>query len=197
MQGFDDDRYLMHFLKEGDYAAFETVYVRYCTKYRQFILAMVKDSDIADDITQNVFMKLWKNREKLDEKLSLTAYLYVMAKYEIFNHFRMLRNRRTSAMSQLGSDISQVMRNPASSTPFEELTFSELSNKVAELIERMPPKRREIFKMSRFNHLSTKEIATKMGISPRTVEEHIHLALKDLKKNVDNPILLLFVCLYL
>ncbi|MDO5446892.1 MAG: RNA polymerase sigma-70 factor [Prevotellaceae bacterium] len=187
----------MRFLKEGDYAAFETLFTRYREKYRQFISAMVKDNDVADDIAQNIFMKLWINREKLDENLSLTAYLYVMSKYEIFNHFRMLRNRRTSAMSELGAGISKVIENPAASTPFEELTFSELSNKVANLIEQMPPKRREIFRMSRFEQLSTKDIASKMGISPRTVEEHIHLALKDLKKNVNNPVLLLFVFLYL
>lgn len=186
MRGLDDDRYLMHFLKEGDYAAFEMVYVRYCTKYRQFILAMVKDSDIADDITQNVFMKLWKNREKLDENLSLTAYLYVMSKYEIYNHFRMLRNHRTSVMSKLGAEISQVTQNPEATTPFEGLSFMELNQKVTVLIEQMPPKRREIFKMSRFDDMTAKEIAHKMGISPRTVEEHIHLALKELKKNLKN-----------
>ena len=196
MREINDDKYLTRYLKEGNYAAFETLFARYHDKFRHFIQAMVKDDDVADDISQNIFMKLWINHEKLDETLSLTAYLYVLSKYEIFNHFRMLRNRRTSALSQVGADISQIIQSPASSTPFEELTFNELSKKVTDLIESMPPKRREIFKMSRFEHLTAKEISSKMGISPRTVEEHIHLALKDLKKNVSNPVFLLFIYLY-
>lgn len=176
-----DDKYLMKFLKVGDYAAFEAIFNKYHEKYLKFIIGMVKDTDVAEDITQNIFLKLWINRNNINENLSLPAYLYVMSKYEIYNHFRALRNHKTACFSEILTSSDTMFTLASNCTPFDELTFSELNAKVMELIDRMPPKRRVIFKMNRFDRKTAFDIASEMGISVRTVEKHIELALKYLK----------------
>ena len=190
----NEDSMLIKLLKDGDYDAFEKLFRKYRPVYLRFIRGMVKDDNIADDIAQNIFLKVWTHRESLDETLSLPAYLYVLAKYEIYNHFRSLRIRKTTAFSQVAT--SALLENPSIHTPHEELSFNELNAKVTSLIESMPPKRRQIFMMSRFDDMTSKEIGAQLGISPRTVEKHIELAMKDLRSKIQSPVLLLFFMMY-
>ncbi|MCQ2113496.1 MAG: RNA polymerase sigma-70 factor [Bacteroidaceae bacterium] len=191
MQSEHSDRIMICLLKQGDYEAFELFFSRYRSKYYYFILKLVKDNDVAQDIVQNIFMKLWVNRENLDENLALPAYLYVMAKHEICNHFRAIRNHKTSAIDE---GCMSLVTNLA--TPYEDLTFAELSEKVNKLIDALPPKRRRIFKMSRIEHIKAQDIANELGISVRTVEKHLELALRTLRGKINTPVLFLFFITY-
>ena len=138
---------------------------------------MVKNPAIAEDISQNSFMKLWLNRFTLQPGLSVKNYLYVIARNEAINYLRSAQTKNVGLGAQ--QDIHQQDPTVADWTSFAE-TNALLKNK----IEALPPQRRTIFKMSRYEHLSNIEIAVKLNLSVRTVEKHIELALKDLRRSI-------------
>ena len=92
------DSSLISAVKKGDKGAYEQLFVRYYPTLLRFIHGMLKDNHMAEDIAQNIFMKLWIHREKLDSTQSLKNYLFVLAKHEIFNIFKA---KRTTMLSLL------------------------------------------------------------------------------------------------
>lgn len=162
-------------IKNGDVQCFEELFIKYYSHFNQFIFGLVKDEWISEDITQNTFIKVWVNREKLQSNLSIHSYLYVIAKYEVYNHFRSKQNQ---IVDRFLDGVHDTVVTPSAEN---ELFWNEMQKAIADTIETMPEKRRAIFKMSRFEHKSAKEIAEIMHISARTVEKHIELALRELR----------------
>ena len=162
-------------IKNGDVQCFEELFIKYYSHFNQFIFGLVKDEWISEDITQNTFIKAWVNREKLQSNLSIHSYLYVIAKYEVYNHFRSKQNQ---IVDRFLDGVHDTVVTPSAEN---ELFWNEMQKAIADTIETMPEKRRAIFKMSRFEHKSAKEIAEIMHISARTVEKHIELALRELR----------------
>lgn len=170
------DMRLIHEIKKGSVKGFEILFLKYYPRFSSFIFGLVKDEWIAEDIAQNVFMKVWIHRESLQEDQSMQAYLYVLAKYEVYNHFRAKHNRVVDRY------IDGIHDNEIQNSEVEDkLHMEELQRSIYAAIESMPEKRREIFKMSRYQHKQAKEIAEITGLSIRTVEKHIELALRDLR----------------
>ena len=95
------DSSLISAVKKGDKGAYEQLFVRYYPTLLRFIHGMLKDNHMAEDIAQNIFMKLWIHREKLDSTQSLKNYLFVLAKHEIFNIFKAKRTTMLSLLPQL------------------------------------------------------------------------------------------------
>lgn len=170
------DALLIRGISQGNVKAFESLFLKYYPRFYPFILRLVKDEWVAEDIAQNTFMKVWLHREALKEEQSIQAYLYVISKYEIYNHFR---SKRTQIVDRFVNGVHDNII-PIDDTE-ENLDYEELQHAIRHAIESIPPRRREIFKMSRFQHLSAKEIADITGLSVRTVEKHIELALRDLR----------------
>ena len=158
------DSSLISAVKKGDKGAYEQLFVRYYPTLLRFIHGMLKDNHMAEDIAQNIFMKLWIHREKLDSTQSLKNYLFVLAKHEIFNIFKA---KRTTMLSLL-----------------PQLNYAELNELLIKNISKMPPQRQLIFRMRRCEHLSNREIAERLGLSVRSVDKHIELALKDLHNSI-------------
>jgi RNA polymerase sigma-70 factor (ECF subfamily) len=165
-------------LKTGDIASYEELYRKYYATFRVFIKGMIKDETTAEDIVQNIFMKVWINRAKLNETLSIKNYLYVLAKHEVLNH---LRSKHSSLLRLKEAFAENV---PDKDNTDERYNLTEMQSIVDNVIQQMPDKRRQIFKMSRDEYLSNKDIAHQLGLSVRTVDKHIELALKDIRKQV-------------
>lgn len=163
----------------GDINAFKLIFDRYYPQVRFFTLGIVKDSFVADDIAQNVFIKVWTKRELIDSGRKFNSYLYSITKNEITDYFRSLvisesldnalylkDNDHTDEMIESAYDLSHI----------KELVMTEVEN--------MPPQRRTVFIMSRLQGLSNDEIATKLDISKRTVERHLNMALHILREKL-------------
>ena len=171
-----NDSELISAIIRGDVGAYEQLFVRYYPTLLRFIHGMLKDNHMAEDIAQNIFMKLWIHREKLDSTQSLKNYLFVLAKHEIFNIFKAKRTTMLSLLPQLNDrDIEDRGYSIE-----EQYNYAELNELLIQNISKMPPQRQLIFRMSRCEHLSNREIAERLGLSVRTVDTHIELALKDL-----------------
>lgn len=173
------DNELIFAIIRGDVSAYEQLFVRYYPTVMHFIRGMLKDEHMAEDIAQNVFMKLWIHREKLDCMQSVKNYLFVLAKHEIYNIFKAKRTTMLSLLPQMSD------RDVADHTSAEEhYNYTELNALLMQGISKMPPQRQLIFRMSRYEHLSNREIAERLGLSTRTVDKHIELALKDLHNSL-------------
>ena len=137
---------------------------------------MCHDEDEAENLTQDIFLKLWTKRERLRGIDDLDAYIFTVAHHETLNF---IRHSLTLTMTPIGN--AAVSRDSGDDTE-RDLEYQELLNMVYAEISHMPEKRRKIFLMSREEGLSNQEIADRLGISRRTVEAHISAALRDLRR---------------
>lgn len=174
-----EDSRLIALLREGDPLSFEILFQKYYVRFYNFVFNLTKNSQAAEDIIQNVFMKIWINRASLRPDQSIHNYIYVLSKREMLNH---IRDRKAYV---------QVERLVMAEQPSEEVTdqsmaLKELDERIRRFIADMPEQRRKVFLLSRYRGLTNKEIAEMMGLSVRTVDRHINLALTSLKKEFMN-----------
>lgn len=168
---------LLH--QEVGVQAYERIFHRYYPMVLNFVKGMLKDNAMAEDVAQNIFMKLWVNRHSLSPDQSLKNYLCVIARNEVIN---ILKSKHSKSII-LPSVMPEAHLYDRSTE--EWFNYSETNARLQKDIESMPAQRRTVFKMSRYEHLSNLEIAVKLNLSVRTVEKHIELALKDLRKSVN------------
>ena len=166
---------LLRQLIRGDIAGYEVLFHKYYPTFFAFIKGMTKETAVAEDIAQNIFMKVWLNREKLDAAKSIRNYLFVLAKHEIYNYFR-TKSRTFTTESKGGGNL------PSRNEIEEKLDLAETAEQVETIVGKMPPQRQQIFRMSRFEHMPSREIAEQLNLSVRTVDKHLELALKELRK---------------
>ena len=162
-------------LRQGDKESFrELVNSRY-SLYLSFANALLKDTDAAKDIVQNVFLKLYLHRDRLDANGNLHALILRSIRFEVSNYLRLgFNSRRETA----------VPDTEGGSTPLQSLYYDEISTLVSDTVASMPDRRRQVFEMNRFRGMSNREIASALGISVRTVEKHMDLALRDLRRAI-------------
>ena len=177
MKKKDPDQLLLEGIIRSDVPSYEAVYRTYGPRVLSFIKGLLKDAAKAEDVTQNVFLKLWASRADLDASKSLRNWLFVLAKNEVVNIFR---SKNHTAMTYRDN----IPENAAETQTVESaVEYTETSRALERAVEAMPPVRRQVFRMSRYENRSIQEIAQILNLSPRTVEKHISLALKDLRRN--------------
>lgn len=175
---YSDESLIKDLLSEAtEVKAFERVFHKYYPMVCNFIKGMLKDIVLAEDVAQDIFMKLWLNRKKLNPLQSLKIYLCVIARNEVLTILSSKANRSVNLLPKLPEVQCETRQVD------DWISFSETNSRISKLVETMPSQRRKIFKMSRYEHLSNKDIAERMNLSVRTVEKHIVLALQDLRKS--------------
>ncbi|QDH79758.1 RNA polymerase sigma-70 factor [Echinicola soli] len=168
------DAELLEALKQDSWEAFEGLYQRYWKKIYAISKAVTKDEELSKDFVQEIFLDLWKRREKLAIK-NTYAYLYQASKYRLIAHIRRLEQQE-----HFIKEFNQVLAH----NPVEEyLNYKELDGKIKQCLEMLSPKCRKIFFLSRYDHLSNQEIAQQLEISKSTVENQINKALTHLRNS--------------
>lgn len=177
-------------IQKGDEVAFELVFYRYKGKLYDFIRRILPAEEDVENLVQEIFTRLWLRREQLDPAKSLNAFLYTMARNEVFGHLRKQLVRRRY-LEELKFSLNESTEDAG-----QKLEYEELKTLVNQLIGMMPEKRRVIFELSRNDSLSYKQIAFQLGISENTVDTQIRKALAFLKENLrKKKLLILFLCL--
>lgn len=176
------DKEILKGVISGSQFAYKQLFLRYYTIIYRFLLKMLSDSEQAEDIAQNIFMRVWIRRYMLNPEGSIKSYLYVLAKNEALN---ILKKKRVIIIE---SEMPQVESGVAAD---ECLLYDELAYSIEKGISELPSQRQAVFRMSREEYLTNKEIAEKMNLSVRTVEKHIELALKDLRGKIISGIVFL------
>jgi RNA polymerase sigma-70 factor (ECF subfamily) len=160
-------------LAQGDHEAFRSIFMHYFPKLKFFIARLVKSEAVAEELAQELFVKLWEKREILTMVQSFNAYLYRTAKNSALNYLDHQYVERKHARYV----------NESSEQPSDELLQAkEMELLIRLTVEKMPEQRKKIFKMSRTACLKNEEIAQKLNISKKTVENHLTLALKEIRQ---------------
>jgi RNA polymerase sigma-70 factor (ECF subfamily) len=189
-----DNRELLLLLKEGNMVAFDTIYEQYCKRLYGFVIRYVKQDTDAEEIVQEVFIKIWENRRKIDVFSSFESFIFTIS----YNSTISLLRKRVHEKKYLEHlKFSQEFDLTPELT--DEIHFKELNEKIQNLLGELTPRQREIFLLSREEGLTHGQIAKKLGISVHTVKNHIVTVLSLLKSNVDTTLIInaLFVCLFL
>ena len=164
-------------LKVGDLQAFNDLFDCYGKRLYYFSIRYLKLEENAEEIVQEVFMKIWNNRLELSAQKSLEAYLFTIARNGILNTIRKSKSEQAY--------LNYAKINPGKNVLLdEELNFNELEKAYHQVIEQLSPRRKEIFLLSREQSLSNAEIAEKMNISVKTVENQMTSAISEIRKNL-------------
>jgi len=171
-------------LTQGEHCAFRLVFRTFYPKVYGFALGFLKDADDADDVAQTVFIRLWTHRESLEKVQNLDAYLYTITKNTVLNHIVSQRafTIDISTMRDLGADHASAQ---------EQIEAQDLQLLIDMIVANMPTQRQTVYRMSREQGLSNDEIAKQLGLQKKTVENHLNLALGDIRKMLKILILLL------
>ncbi len=188
------DNKLVDKLRKGDRVAFYNIYERYCKRLYGFVFRYIKVEVDAEEIVQEVFIKIWESRNKIDAHASFESFLFTIA----YNSTISLLRKRANEQKYLEhlKSILQIQKAP---DLIDEIQFNELNEKVKTLLNELTPRQKEIFQLSRVDGLTHNEIAQKLNISLNTVKKHMANALSFLKSRIDNSLIvnLLFVYLFL
>lgn len=189
-----DERDLLVRLVRGDIKAYEELFRRYYPTFLAFVRGLLKDAFAAEDITQNIFLKVWLNRERLDPEKSIRSYLFVLAKHEVYNQLRTRTRNFTSLQEVDNRARSQSEPQFPSGNDIEQMVdLHQTAERIEAVIAGMPSRRQEVFRLSRFEHLSNKEIAERLNLSVRTVDKHLELAIRELRQHIHLlPALIIF-----
>ena len=164
-------------IRLGDSTAFSYVFQKYYQALYQFAGRFVKDAQTAENIVQDVFVKLWTNRENCLITSSLKSYLYAATRNTALNFLS--REKKQLSTEDLMSDRQDTTANPE-----ERIIENEMIDEVYKAIEKLPEKCRYIYLMKRYDDLKYLEIAEILDISINTVKTQMKRALKSLLKNL-------------
>ena len=162
-------------LREGDDSCFKEIYDLYHFKVFCFVKKYTAQLADSEDVTQNVFIHLWKYRAKLDPDVSLEAVLFKSSKQEISKWYK----KQNRIFSVENEQLIKELDSPTYSDDDIDLKLEIIQS----LLNKVPEKRRKIFKLNKFEDLSHKEIAIEMNMSPSAVANQISKTLQFLKEN--------------
>ena len=181
------EKELVKKLKEGDSFAFEVLFYKYRNKIKGFALKIVPAQIDPEEIVQEVFVRVWLKKEAIDPEKDFQSYLFSIAKNMVLDHLKSAVNRK---LYFVGEHFQQdLLEEEGLDASISEKT----EEKLQKLINEIPERRREIFRLSRFEGLTYKQIADRLNISENTVDSQIRNALAFLRKEFRKIIVLAFL----
>lgn len=169
-----DMRLLVRVRQENDVVAFRTLYERYWERLYVHAYAKLKSGADASDLVQEIFVKLWEKRGELEVRESLQGYLFVALKHSILNHYKQLLVRR--------QHLAILAQPTASALRYDQPNaYKELEEQISLEVGQLPDRMREVFLLSRNQHLTAREIAHRLSISEQTVRNQISDALRRIR----------------
>ena len=169
-------------IKQGNIHAFEIVFRKLYSPLCGYANKMINDHDKAEEIVQEVFYIIWKNKERLTIKVSLKSYLYKSVQnscLQMAQHQLVKEKYRQFVINR---------ENDKQLSPETELEVKEINKAIDQTLDALPERCKEIFYMNRFEGLKYREIAEKLSVSQKTVEANISKALKHLLKNLKQSV---------
>jgi len=165
---------LIPLLLSGDESTFESVYKHFLKPLHSYAITILRDEEAAKGTVQNIFLKLWERKHTLNFNGSIKAYLYSAVYHECLNY---IRHEKVKLNHQ--DHLVYTMKNTEEQD--KGIEFSDLKDKLQQVLNNLPEKCRTVFQLSRFEELKYREIADQMGISVKTVEAQMGKALKILR----------------
>lgn len=174
-----DEKELIARVAVSDEEAFSMLIDMYRNKVFSHALTYVKSYEEAEELTQDIFMKVWDNRRRLPEIMQFKNYLFILGRNQLVSSIR----KKVMATSTTGDDdIPESLL-----LPDKQYELKETYSVILQGVERLSPQQKAVFTLSRMEHLSYEEIGDRLGISKRTVKFHLVLALNFLREFLRYP----------
>lgn len=163
-------------IKKGDIEQFESLFRSSYVSLVRYAKTLIRDHDTAEEIVQDLFFRLWRDRENIQIESSLNGYLYRSVHNRCLHHIGHARvvEKYASEMAARPGETAEI--------PTDILEYKDLQAKIADILERLPERCGKIFCMNRFEGLKYSEIAEKLSVSIKTVEANMGRALKEFRK---------------
>ena len=168
----------------GDEEAFASIYKHYIFPVSQFLLRYVKSPQIAEDLSQDIFSKVWEGRERIPQIGSFKGYLFIMAR----NHSLNVLKNAAQAPSLMGEIVRHYKQQPFRTDTEDEVLHRQYLEFLHNIIEKLPPRSREVFRLCRQQERSYDEVANLLGISRNSVKNHMVHSMKVLKASVEKEL---------
>ena len=189
----DTDKLLIAEFRKGKVQAFDAIYEKYSSRLYGFALMLLKNREDARDIVQETFLRVWKKRETIAENRTFKSFLFTVSYNIIVDHLRKrLNDKKYLELLEKNFPFDRDSGEKA-------VDFYLLQSQIQNLMDELPPRRKEIYLLSQGKNLSQKEIARRLNITVKTVETHLSLARKFLREKLTDgslPLLLLFYLFY-
>jgi len=183
------EKELVRKLKDGDSFAFEVLFYKYRNKIKGFAKKMVPSQIDPEEIVQEVFVRVWIKKESINPDKDFQSYLFSIAKHLILDHLKSAVNRKLYFVGE------HFQHDLLAEVGLDTTIPENAEEKLLSLIEQIPERRREIFRLSRFEGLSYKQIAERLNISENTVDSQIRNAQAFLRKEFRKIVVLAFLYL--
>nr|WP_162988918.1 RNA polymerase sigma-70 factor [Pedobacter schmidteae] len=174
-----DENVLLDEIANGSEAAFKTVYDAYFKKLAAYLFKLCKSNDVTEEMVNDVFLKIWKNRSTLNQIISFEAYIFSMVRNKAIDYLRKLA-KDTNLIAELTTQIQDSHNNIE-----EKLDALSLKNLIEQSLAQLSDQKQKIFKLSKEEGYSHDEIAAELKLSKSTVKNHLSETLKHLKKQID------------
>jgi RNA polymerase sigma-70 factor (family 1) len=173
-----DEREYFIRIAHGDEVAFSKIFFHYTSRIHPFIRKITRSEDVTEEIVQDVFVSLWKSREKLMEIDNYAAYIFTIATNKTYNYLK-AKARKEKHLNEL----CKVEKDFTNNT-MESIELHEIQQLVSSLVRQLTPQKKMIFKLTREEGLSHDKIAQQLNISKNTVKNHLVETLKFLRENL-------------
>jgi RNA polymerase sigma-70 factor (ECF subfamily) len=165
-------------IRQGDVQQFESLFRSSYVSLVRYAKTLLKDQDTAEEIVQDLFFRIWKDREKIKIESSLNGYLFRSV------HNRCLHFIEHNRIVEKHAEEMSFRQPESPESPSDILNYKELQAKIANILEKLPERCGQIFCMNRFEGLKYIEIAEKLSVSVKTVEANMGRALKEFRKEL-------------
>ena len=164
-------------IKAGEKTAFQELFERYAPRIYQFSLSYLKNKADAEELVQDIFLKIWEKREMLDVSKNIKSFIFKVAVNTIYDFIR------HKNIENAFNDFARANFETDSNNTWHTVIFDEMTANLKELVAKLPEQQQKIFQLSKEEGLASEEIAEKLNLSKRTVENHLYRAVSFLKEN--------------
>jgi RNA polymerase sigma-70 factor (family 1) len=178
MEHVINEQLLLKMSAAGHEESFTRLFLLHKHKLYSFLLRLTDSPEMAEDVIQDVFLKLWKDRQNLVHIEQFGGYIYRMAQHQVLNAFRRMA-RETLILSELNKAGSVVHANAE-----DQLSVREVRELLQTALNKLPPKQKLVYTLSRDQGLKHDEIARQLNISPSTVNNHMIAALRTIREQL-------------
>ncbi|HEX2969693.1 MAG TPA: RNA polymerase sigma-70 factor [Bacteroidales bacterium] len=180
----DSEKYLIEAVRNGDYRAFEVLFSTYYPVMCRYAYSMVHSTETSEDLVSDIFVRIWEHPSVLSVNSSLKAYLIRSVHNTCLNYLTRGQKNFINLDAETVERLQNILPQLISEDSSVAFIADELTEKIEEIINNLPEKCSHIFRLSRVNGLSHREIAQKLDISENTVKVQIYRALIKIKESL-------------
>ena len=180
----ETERFLIIKAQKGDRQSFRELFLAYSKRVDGVALGIMGQHDRAEEVTQEVFIRLYRSISNYDVKRNFFTYLYRITVNVCFDHLKKEKTRSTVSMNSEDDQFSNLPGEPMHN-PHEKMEQKEIRRMIRKLVDRLGPKQRAAFILRDIEGLDSKEVADILKCSKTTVRAHLHFARKSLKHMIE------------